>query len=45
MCIRDRPEDSYLVMGDHRSQSMDSRASSVGPIAKSAVLGLSLIHI
>nr|WP_122012571.1 signal peptidase I [Maliibacterium massiliense] len=33
------PEDSYLVMGDHRSQSMDSRASSVGPIAKSAVLG------
>ena len=32
-------EDQYFVMGDNRYSSHDSRASDVGPISKSAILG------
>lgn len=33
------PEDSYMVMGDHRSESMDSRFQSIGPISKDMIIG------
>lgn len=33
------PEDTVFVMGDNRAHSMDSRASYIGPIARSEIIG------
>ncbi len=33
-------QDSYFVMGDHRSTSLDSRSSAVGLIAKDEIKGI-----
>ncbi|MEE1090061.1 MAG: signal peptidase I, partial [Paludibacteraceae bacterium] len=33
------PGDTYFVMGDNRSDSLDSRYASVGVINKSQILG------
>ncbi len=33
------PDDKFFVMGDHRSVSMDSRNSSIGPISQELIVG------
>lgn len=39
------PEDMYLVLGDNRGDSLDSRDSSLGLIHKDQIIGKSLIKI
>ena len=43
MCIRDR--DSYFVMGDNRTVSIDSRRNEVGSVHKDRIIGKALIRL
>lgn len=39
------PDDMYLVLGDNREDSLDSRDSSLGLVPKNNIIGKSLIRI
>lgn len=39
------PEDSYFVLGDQRSTSMDSRSESVGMVTPDRVIGKALLRV
>ena len=39
------PKDSYFVMGDNRTVSIDSRRNEVGPVHKDRIIGKALIRL
>lgn len=39
------PKDSYFVMGDNRTVSIDSRRNEVGPVNKDRIVGKALIRL
>jgi signal peptidase I len=39
------PEESYFVMGDHRSVSIDSRSTQVGPVRQDEIIGHVIFRI
>ncbi|MBE6854983.1 MAG: signal peptidase I [Ruminococcus sp.] len=39
------PDDSYFVLGDQRTTSMDSRSSSVGMISEEQIIGKALVRV
>ena len=39
------PDNMYLVLGDNREDSLDSRDSSLGLVPKDNIIGKSLIRI
>ena len=39
------PKDSYFVMGDNRTVSIDSRRNEVGPVNKDRIIGKALIRL
>ena len=39
------PQESYFLMGDHRSTSIDSRNTIIGPVSNEQLIGKLLIRI